>query len=124
MQNARRLRDEVGIRRRILVDDLDGTAHHAYGLLPNMTWVVARGGRVVYKSDWTSAANVEAFLERYGEGKSRKPASGVIGQFLTEQVEFRDLDRPRFYELLERNGPRALSEFLRAEEIWRDRAES
>jgi hypothetical protein len=33
------LRDEIGVRRTILVDDLDGTAHRAYGLLPNMTSV-------------------------------------------------------------------------------------
>jgi hypothetical protein len=34
------LRDEVGIRRPLLVDDLDGAAHRAYGSLPNMTWVI------------------------------------------------------------------------------------
>lgn len=31
----------------------------------NMTWLLDRGGRVVYKSNWTSAANVESFLGRY-----------------------------------------------------------
>lgn len=121
LANARRLRDEVGIKRPIFVDDLEGTAHHAYGLLPNMTWVIGRGGRVVYKSDWTSARNVEAFLHRYTAGKSRPPASGIVGPFLTEQVEFRDIDRPAFYQLLERNGPRARAEFHTAEEIWRSR---
>jgi hypothetical protein len=124
LTNARRLRDEVGIRRQILVDDLDGSTHHAYGLLPNMSWVVGKGGRVIYKSDWTSAANIDAFLERYEAGKVRRPVAGMVGPYLTEQVEFRDLDRPRFYTLLERNGPRARSEFHRAEEIWRDRAKS
>ncbi len=119
--NARRLRDEVGITRQILVDDLEGSAHHAYGLLPNMTWVIGRGGKVIYKADWTSAANVDTFLTRYERGRVRRPASGMVGPYQTEQVEFRDLDRPAFYDLLERNGPRARSEFHRAEEIWRDR---
>lgn len=90
-------------------------------MLPNMTWVVGRGGRIIYKSDWTSANNIEAFLERYAAGKSRVPSSGAVGPYLTEQVEFRDLDRPAFYQLLERNGPRARTEFHRAEEIWRER---
>jgi hypothetical protein len=51
LAHARLLRDEMGIRRTILVDDLVGTGHLAYGGLPNMTWVVARGGRLVYKAN-------------------------------------------------------------------------
>jgi hypothetical protein len=118
---ARLLRDEVGIRRPILVDDLAGTAHLAYGLLPNMSWVIGRGGRILYKSDWTSAANVEAFLSRHEEGRTRRPPTGTVGPYLTEQVEYRDLDRELFYQLLHRNGSRAYDEFRRAEEVWRAR---
>jgi hypothetical protein len=118
---ARLLRDEVGIRRPILVDDLTGTAHLAYGLLPNMSWVIGRGGRILHKSDWTSAANVEAFLSRHEKGGTRRPPTGTVGPYLTEQVEYRDLDREAFYQLLHRNGSRAYDEFKRAEEIWRER---
>jgi hypothetical protein len=121
LASARLLRDEVGIRRPILVDDLTGTAHHAYGLLPNMSWVIGRGGRILYKSDWTSAANVEAFLSRHEEGRTRRPETGTVGPYLTEQVEYRDLDREAFYQRLHRNGSRAYHEFKRAEEIWRQR---
>ena len=123
LANAQLLRDEVGIRRPILIDDLRGTAHHAYGLLPNMTWVIGRGGRILYKADWTSARNVEAFLQRHEDGRSRRPASGVVTAYLTEQVEYRDVDRAAFYEQLRRNGPRSHDEFKRAEEIWQQRAE-
>lgn len=84
---ARLLRDEAGIRRQILVDDLEGTAHHAYGLVPNMSWVIDRGGLIVYKSDWTSTANVDAFLNRYESGRSRRSEAGTVGPYLTEQVE-------------------------------------
>lgn len=121
LHNAALLRDEVGIRRPIVVDDLDGTSHLAYGGLPNMTWVIARGGTIVYKADWTSAANVEAFLARYVAGRSRRPASGVVAPYVTEQIEYRDLDRPAFYERLQRNGPRSYTEFKRAEAIWQER---
>ena len=117
------LRDEIGIRRPILVDDLEGTAHRAYGLMPNMTWVIGRGGRILYKADWTSARNVEAFLVRHEEGRRRRPASGAVAPYLTGQVEYRDVDRPSFYERLRRNGPRSYDEFKRAEEIWRLREE-
>jgi hypothetical protein len=121
LAGARLLRDEVGIRRPILVDDLTGTAHHAYGLLPNMSWVIGRGGRILYKSDWTSAANVETFLSRHEQGRTRRPQTGTVGPYLTEQVEYRDLDREAFYARLHRNGSRAYHEFKRAEEIWRGR---
>ena len=120
---AELLRDEIGIQRPILVDDLSGTAHRAYGLMPNMTWVIGRGGRILYKSDWTSARNVEAFLARHEEGRGRRPASGVVAPYLTEQVEYRDVDRAPFYERLRRNGPRAYDEFKRAEQIWQRREE-
>lgn len=113
------LRDEVGIRRPILVDDLIGTAHRAYGLMPNMTWVIERGGRIVYKSDWTSARNIEAFLDRYEDGRRRRPASGAVAAYLTEQVEYRDVDREAFYQRLRRNGPRSYDEFKHAEQIWK-----
>jgi hypothetical protein len=29
------------------VDDVEGTVHHAYGLLPNMSWVLDRGGSIL-----------------------------------------------------------------------------
>jgi hypothetical protein len=119
--NARSLRDDVGIRRPILVDDLEGVAHHAYGLLPNMTWVIGRGGRILYRADWTSAANVEAFVERHEAGRNRRPPSGTVSAYLSEQIEYRDVDREAFYERLQRNGPRSHSEFKRAERIWAER---
>ncbi len=42
-QNARLFRDECRVQRPILLDSLDGAAHRAYGMLPNMTWIIGRG---------------------------------------------------------------------------------
>jgi hypothetical protein len=114
---ARRLHDEIGIRRPILVDDLVGTTHTAYGLLPNMTWVLGRGGQILYKAMWTSAARVDDFLQRYEE----QPLDLRHGPFHTEQIEVRRRDEDAFQSGLERNGPRAVSEFARAREIWTER---
>jgi hypothetical protein len=86
-----------------------------------MTWVIGRGGRILYKADWTSAANVEAFLERHEAGRRRRPAAGSVAPYVTEQIEYRDLDREAFYERLRRNGPRSYAEFKRAEQLWRKR---
>ncbi len=120
---ARLLRDEAGIHRTILVDDLTGSAHRGYGMMPNMTWVIDRGGRVAYKANWTSAANVEAFLTRFlaaraqSPGAQRVPGTG-LAVYETEQLEFRHVDRERFNQRLLRNGPRAAEEFRKAQRIW------
>lgn len=121
LANARLLRDEIGIRRPILVDDLAGTGHRAYGSLPNMTWVVQRGGRIIYKADWTSAANVEAFVHRYRDARGHRAAGGVLSPYLSEQLEFRHTDLGMFYAHLRRNGPRACDEFKRAQKLWNRR---
>src|SRR5260370_39434403 len=54
-RNANAFREHSKIRRRILLDDLAGTAHHAYGLLPNMTWIIGRGGRFSLNLLWQRA---------------------------------------------------------------------
>jgi hypothetical protein len=103
--------------RPVLVDDLEGTAHTAYGSMPNMSWVLGRSGTILYKAMWTSAARIEEFLER-----QRAQASGLLSvPFYSEQLELRRRDREAFGRGLERNGPRAVDEFARAEQIWADR---
>jgi hypothetical protein len=112
------LRDELGITRPILVDDLDGSVHIAYGLMPNMSWVLGRGGTILYKAMWTSAARIGEFLER----QTAQPGGLTYAPFHTEQLELRRRDGDAFQHGLERNGPRAVSEFARAEQIWAERA--
>lgn len=113
LAHARLLRDEIGIRRPILIDDLAGTVHRRYGTMPNMTWVIDRGGQVAYRANWTSAANVEAFLTRYLAAKNDR-SHGPISRYETEQLEFRQADRDKFFQRLLRNGPRAVTEFREA----------
>jgi len=104
--------------RPILVDDLEGTVHAAYGLLPNMSWVLDRGGTILYKAMWTSAARVGEFLER----QQTQPRGLASTSFYSEQLERVPRDRDAFQRGLARNGPRAATEFARAEQIWAERA--
>ena len=92
--------------------------HVAYGGLPNMSWVLGRGGLILYKATWTSAARIGDFLERY----EARPLDIVHAPFHTEQLEVRRRDPESFTRGLERNGPRAVAEFARAEELWGERA--
>jgi cytochrome oxidase Cu insertion factor (SCO1/SenC/PrrC family) len=45
-EQARRLRDDEGIRWPILIDELDGRVHKDYGLQPNAVFVIDAGGRI------------------------------------------------------------------------------
>ena len=96
--------------------------HRAYGLMPNMTWVIDRGGRVAYKADWTSATNVEAFLGRFLAVRDQRPPGTTAVMYQTQQAEFRQTDRARFIAHLRRNGPSAVTEFERAQQIWAHRS--
>ena len=115
---AGRLRDEIGISRPILADDLGGEVHRAFGALPNMSWVLGRGGVILYKAMWTSAARIGEFLQRY----QAQPIDPRHAPFHTEQLEVRSKDAEAFNRGLERNGPRAVAEFARAGELWKERA--
>lgn len=92
--------------------------HHAYGLLPNMSFVLSRGGQILYKAMWTSAARIAEFVERL----ERAPGGVGYAPFFTEQVEVREVDPAAFRRRLVINGPRAVAEWDRATQIWAARA--
>lgn len=89
--------------------------------MPNMTWVIDRGGRVAYKANWTSAANVKAFLDRFLAARGQRPPGTAHAMYETEQIEYRVTDRQRFQQHLLRNGPRAVQEFANAMKLWEAR---
>lgn len=65
---AARLRRD-GENRRILVDDLNGTAHQAYGGYPNSVFIINRHGCVVYASDWNNPQTTGRALRLLLQGK-------------------------------------------------------
>ncbi len=113
-QHAHALREVLGVRRPILLDALDGACHRAYGSMPNMTWIFARSGVPVYKSDWTDANSVENALEYFVEVSERRRAKERLAPFRVERLDFRTQDHAGFFEGLERNGPKAVKEFREA----------
>jgi hypothetical protein len=66
----------------------------------------------------TSAAHIGDFLQ----ARAASPAGPASGTFYAEQLGPIVRDRDAFYQGLERNGPRAGTEFARAEQIWAERA--
>jgi len=54
-------------RRALLVDDLEGTAHRAYGSMPNMAYIIGPDFRVLFRSDWTHVTMIDDILSRRRE---------------------------------------------------------
>jgi hypothetical protein len=107
---AREFRKVVGIRRPILVDDLEGAIHRHFGMLPNMAWILSRTGKVVYKAEWTQPASIERALEEQLDMKRQQRAGKLPVALYVEKQEYRYRDAA-FYDGLRRNGPRAVTEF-------------
>ncbi len=79
--HARDFQRLEGIPWPVLVDDLAGTVHRAYGELPNAAYVIDAEGRVAFKDQWASApalrTALDALLERGGRGA---PVAGGTGR--------------------------------------------
>ncbi len=108
LHHARALRDQLGVSRPILVDDIVGSCHRAWGMLPNMAWIVLRGGTIGYKADWTDPLDVAGALEELLEDRD---SSGGKTPFYNERLRHRAQDREGFMRGLERNGPKAIEDF-------------
>lgn len=104
--------DECRVRREILLDDLAGTAHRAYGMLPNMTWIVGRGGFIHYKSTWTSVPDIAGALQAVVDFQANRAARGWV-PFYTERSAWSTRDPEAFQQRLLRAGPQAVTDFER-----------
>lgn len=115
---ARAFREQRGIARPILVDDLEGTAHHLYGLVPNMTYMIARGGRILFRSDWTDPPTIELLLNYQLNIRARRRAGARLTPFYAEFAGYRENDRQQFMEGLKVAGPQAEADFIRMARVW------
>lgn len=112
--HARALRDILGVTRPIVLDALDGTAHRAYGSMPNMTWIFNQAGVPVYKSDWTDHHSVRNTLEYALGVLQRRRGRERLVPFRVERLDYRAGNPEAFFAALARNGPKAVREFREA----------
>jgi len=75
LADAQRYKEDDGIPWTVLVDDLQGTVHQAYGALADPTYLIDVDGRVAFYGMWTHVPTlfeaVEALLARGGRGVVR-----------------------------------------------------
>ena len=68
---ARELRRLEAIECPVMVDSLAGEVHHLYGLRPSPVWVVNKEGRIVHKSTWLVAQQLEMVLDSLLQAEQR-----------------------------------------------------
>ena len=110
-RNAQAFRDELQLKRQILTDDIDGTCHLGFGGLPNMSWVIARGGLILYKAAWTRPDDIETALDESLGGLERRRSDQLMPAY-TERLIWRAEENERFIEIAKRAGPQAISDLF------------
>jgi len=117
LRHAADMAERLELRRPMLVDDLDGTLHHAYGRLPNMSYIIGGGGKVVYRASWTDPANIGHVLDQLVATRRGQREGVEHRAYYAEWQPMIPADRVEFCRLLLRDvGPRAVREFIDAME--------
>ncbi|MBI2358887.1 MAG: hypothetical protein HYV04_08280 [Deltaproteobacteria bacterium] len=118
LAHARAFKERLKIERPILVDDLVGTAHKLYGSLPNMTYLIGRGGKVMFRADWTDPPTIEYALNYVLNSRARRREGLRLAPFYAEFVGYRWNDPAKFQEGLARAGQQAVDDFARVMQRW------
>jgi hypothetical protein len=111
LDHARSFKNVLDVQRPILVDDVEGTGHELYGALPNMTYVIDRGGKVLFRSDWTDSPTIEKTLDYILNARKQRREGLRMAPFYAEMVGYRWSDLAKHHEVLEKAGPQALSDW-------------
>jgi peroxiredoxin len=114
---ARRLLQDEVITRTVLIDDVEGTVHRAYGGAWDPVFVIGADGRIVFRRAWNSPDEVAECLRALREGRDVPPSGSMemapptgrpAGQGLLRGgkkalLDFYDSARPPVREGLERS---------------------
>jgi len=117
---AKRFRNEYGVTRTILVDDIEGVAHQQYGSMPNSVYVINPSGNVVFRGDWNSVKMVRKILEE------RNPNKVYTKEHYSARPYFGRQSRGMF-GVLRLAGRQAVWDFIKAlpqmimKHIWKPR---
>jgi hypothetical protein len=115
ISHAKKLRDLDAVKIPILVDDIQGSTHNAYGALSNMIYLIDRDGVVVYKSDWTDAYELEEMCEslvRLDDMKARQVP--IIRKGVSERLHWIPMDPKHRERIYRRSGEKAIRDYKNA----------
>ena len=112
---AQTMAERLDFERPMLVDDLDGTLHHAYGRLPNMTYIVNRGGTILYRAAWTDPRTIQVALDQVVFERGERRAKKKLTPYYMEWMPQRRNDDVTFVQdLFELGGARPVEEYIAA----------
>ena len=115
LSHAKKLRELDNVKIAILVDDIEGSTHEAYGALPNMIYLIDRDGVVVYKSDWTDAHELEGMGESLvllDDMKARQVP--IIRKGVSERLHWVPMDPKHRERIYRRSGEKAIQDYKNA----------
>ena len=116
LSHAQAFKKRFQIERPILVDDLIGTGHKLYGMLPNMTYLIGRGGKILFRADWTDPPTIKWAAQYIQSSRARRREGLRLAPFYVELVGYRWHNPDKLKEGLERAGPKAVEDYERAME--------
>ncbi len=87
-----------------------------------MTYLIGRGGRVLFRSNWTDAPTIELMLNYLVNVRARRREGERMTPFYAEFAGFRINDPATFQEGLKVAGQQAVDDFARMMQIWAQRA--
>ena len=76
-----------------------------------MTWIIGRGGMILYKAAWTRPDDIEAPLEECLGGYLRRRKDELMPAY-SERIIWRAEENDRFIEIAKRAGPQAISDLF------------
>ena len=114
MAAARELQQIEEVRFPVLVDELDGRVHRAYGARPNPIFVVSREGRLVYRAGHAEAGPLREYLEHLLLWDQVKAQNLPTHNMYVEQIRFIIPDGPLHKKVVQRAGPKAVREMQAA----------
>lgn len=113
LDHARRFRDHLGLRLPVVVDELDGAIHLAYGGLPFMAVVAHRDGTVVHRAEWAEARDIRSALDDLADRDANATADEPGRIWFTETLRYtKRPPRETFADLLALAGDQAVVDNL------------
>jgi hypothetical protein len=110
---AQDCRERDGIQTKLLVDDLNGAVHIAYGSMPNMIYIIDKNGRVAYKAMWTDHADLAAALANFAwaddlQARGVRVKPSYVERLVYVPATYADGLRERVFD---RAGPQAYRDY-------------
>lgn len=81
-------------------------------MLPNMTWIIGRGGVIYYKAAWTHQPDIEDALSATIDGLAGRTGQPALAPFYSERLAWRVRDMDAFRRQLAVAGPQAVRDFF------------